>query len=127
MAQPSAAKTHAEKNIERGIAQIEDTSERLTATTEHTFKMVENSFASAANAIKDYNLKACEFAQENLQATFDHAKQLASAKSPQEVLELWTTWVSKQFETLAEQARELAMLGQRVATDTAEPLSRRIH
>jgi phasin len=127
MPESSAARIHAEKNIERGAAQIKDTSERLSATTEHTFKMIEHSFASAANAIKDYNLKACEFAQANLQATFDHGKQLASAKSPQEVLELWTTCISKQFETFAEQARELTMLGQRVATDTAEPLSRRIH
>jgi phasin len=127
MAEHGAAKTNAEKNIERGAAQIKDTSERLSATTEHTFKMVESSFASAANAIKDYNLKACEFAQANWQSTFDDAKRLASAKSPQEMLEVWTTCVSRQFETLIEQARELAMLGQRVATDSAEPLSRRIH
>ena len=122
-----ASKTNVEKNIERGAAQIKETSERLSATPEHTFKMVESSFASAANAIKDYNLKAFEFAQANWMSTFDYAKQLAGAKSPQEMLELWTTCVSRQFETLAEQARELTMLGQRVATDPAEPLSRRIH
>jgi phasin len=127
MAETGAAKPNVEKPIERGAAQIRETSEKLSASTEQTFKMVENSFASAVNAIKDYNLKALEFAQANLQATFDHAKQLTSAKSPAEMLELWTTCASKQFETFAEQTKELTVLGQRVATDTAEPLSRRLH
>jgi hypothetical protein len=45
------------------------------------------------------------------------------AKSPSDMLELWTGHARKQFETLIEQTKELAMLGQKVATETAEPLA----
>jgi phasin len=123
MAEHVAFKT----NVERGAAQIKDTSEKFSAATEQTTKLVENTFESAAKGIKDYNFKAVEFAQLNSDAAFDYAKQLMSAKSPSEILELWSMYVRKQFEVLTEQTKELAMLGQRVATETAEPLSKRVH
>jgi phasin len=127
MAETSASKQNMERTIEKGAAQMRETSDRLNASTEQTVKMLENSFASGVNALKDYNLKAFEFTQANLQATFQNAKQLVSAKSPSEMLELWSKCTSKQFETFAEQAKELAALGQRLATDSAEPLSARLH
>ena len=37
-------------------------------------------------------------------------------------MELWTSHASKQFETLTAQAKELAELGQKVATETVEPI-----
>ena len=127
MAETGASKQNVERTIEKGAAQIRETSDRLNASTEQTVKMIENCFASGVKALKDYNLKAFEFTQANLQDTFDNAKQLVSAKSPVEMLELWSKCASKQFETFAEQAKELAALGQRVATESAEPLSRRLH
>jgi hypothetical protein len=39
------------------------------------------------------------------------------------MLELWTTHARKQFAVLTEQTKELALLGQRVVTETAKPLS----
>ena len=119
MTESNAAKKFAEK----GTAQIKDTSEKLSAATEQTAKLIENTYASAAKGIKDYNLKALEFAQINSDAAFDYAQQLMSMKSPSEMLELWATHARKQFEVLTEQTKELAMLGQRVTTETAEPLS----
>ena len=119
MTESNAAKKFAEK----GTAQIKDTSEKLSAATEQTAKLIENTYASAAKGIKDYNLKALEFAQINSDAAFDYAQQLMSMKSPSEMLELWATHARKQFEVLSEQTKELAMLGQRVTTETAEPLS----
>jgi phasin len=125
MAENAAYKSSVEKNVERGAAQIKDTSEKFTAATEQTTKMIENTLESAAKGIKDYNLKAVEFAQLNSDAAFEHAKQLMGAKSPAEMLELWSTYLRKQFEVLSDQSRELASLGQRVATETAEPLAKR--
>jgi phasin len=127
MAETGASKQNVERTIEKGAAQIRETSDRLNASTEQTVKMIENCFASGVNALKDYNLKAFEFTQANLQATFDNAKQLVGAKSPAEMVELWSECASQQFETFAEQAKELAALGQRVATESAEPLSKRLH
>jgi phasin len=114
-------------NVEKGTAQIKDASDKVSAATEQTSKLVEDTFASAAKGIKDYNLKAVEFAQLNSDAAFDYAKQLMNAKSPSEMLELWSTFARKQLEVLTEQTKGLAMLGQRVANETSEPLSKRSH
>jgi hypothetical protein len=57
MAENAAYKSSVEKNVERGAAQIKDTSEKFTAATEQTTKMVENTLESAAKGIKDYNLR----------------------------------------------------------------------
>ena len=43
-------------------------------------------------------------------------------KSPAEAMELWTSHTRKQFETFTAQAKELAELGQKVATETVEPI-----
>ena len=80
--------------------------------------------AAAAKGIKDYNLKALEFAKVNSDTALEYAQQLMSAKTPSEMLELWITHARKQFEVLTEQTKQLSMLGQRVVTETAEPLTR---
>jgi phasin len=113
----------AKKFGEKSAAQIKDTSEKFSAATEQTTKLIESACASVTKGVKSYNFKAIEFAQANSDAAFDYAKQLMSMNSPSEMLELWTTYARKQFEVLTEQTKELALLGQRVAAETAEPLS----
>ncbi|HEY2756449.1 MAG TPA: phasin family protein [Pseudolabrys sp.] len=117
----------AKSGLEKGAAQLKETTDKFSAATEQTSKLAEDSFASAAKGLKNYNVKTIEFAQLNFEAACDYTKQLMSAKSPTEMVELWTSYVSKQFQVLTEQSREFAMLSQRMATEAAEPLSRRIH
>jgi phasin len=113
----------AKKFGEKGLANFTDASEKLSAATEQTTKLMENTYAAAAKGIKDYNLKALEFAKANSDTAFDYAQQLMSAKTPSEMLGLWTANTPKQFEVLTEQTKQLSMLGQRVVTETAEPLT----
>ena len=49
-------------------------------------------------------------------------QELLAVKSPSEAMELWTSHASKQYETITAQAKELAELGQKVATETVEPI-----
>ena len=49
-------------------------------------------------------------------------QELVGVKSPSEFFELSTNHSRKQFETLTEQAKELATLAQKVTLATAEPL-----
>ena len=97
--------------------------EKLGEAAEQTTKLIQNTFETASKGIRDYNLKTIEIGRVNSDAAFKYAQQLLNVKSPSEMLELWTTHARKQFETLTEQTKELAMLGQRVATETAEPLA----
>ena len=97
--------------------------EKLGEAAEQTTKLIQNTFETASKGIRDYNLKALEIGRVNSDAAFKYAQQLMNVKSPSEMLELWTTHARKQFETLTEQTKELAMLSQRVATETTEPFA----
>ena len=43
-------------------------------------------------------------------------------KSPSEAVELWTSHARKQLETFTAQAKELTELGQKIASETVEPI-----
>jgi phasin len=92
-----------------------------------TTKVMEKTHETAANGMRDYNLMALEIARVNSDAAFDYARQLMSVKSPSEMLELWTTHARKQFETLTEQTKGLTMLGQRVVTESTEPVTKALN
>jgi phasin len=63
-----------------------------------------------------------EFAKTNTSTHLDFAQQLLGLRSPSEAMELWTNHTRKQLETFQAQAKELAEIGQRVASETVEPI-----
>jgi hypothetical protein len=66
-------------------------------------------------------------AQANAEAVFEFARQLAAVKKPSDMVELWTARARKQFETLTEQTKELSTLGQKIAGESAEPITRGVN
>ena len=76
--------------------------------------------------IRDLNVKIINMAQANIEAGFELARQLAAAKQPSDVVELWTGHARKQFEMLNEQIKELTSLGQKMAGKSAEPIARSV-
>jgi len=72
--------------------------------------------------MRGYNLKMIDMAQANAEAVFELARQLATAKAPSDIAELWTAHARKQFEMLSEQTNELTALGQKIAGESAEPI-----
>jgi len=78
-------------------------------------------------SIRDFNVKMIDMAQANAEAVFDFARQLATAKQPSDMVELWTAHAKKQFETLTEQTKELSALGQKIASESGEPIKRGVN
>jgi len=115
---PAAFREFAEK----GVAQAKDTYEKVKAAAEEATDVLEDTYTTAAKGAADYNLKVIEAARANTNAAFDYARELLDVKSISEVVELSTAHARKQFEALSEQAKELAALAQKVATETAEPM-----
>jgi phasin family protein len=68
-----------------------------------------------------------DMAQANMEAFFGLARQLATAKTPSEIAELWTAQCREQFEALTEQTKELTALGQKTAAESAEPIARSVN
>jgi phasin len=79
-------------------------------------------FTTASQGTSEYTAKLMEFLKANTTSTLDFGQELFGVKTPAEAMELWTTHSRKSFETFSAQAKELAEFGQKVATETVEPI-----
>src|ERR1700739_2682645 len=92
-------------------------SDKSASSASETFEKgraaVEQNQAVAVENIRAFNVRMIDMARINTEAAFDFAQQIASAKAPADIVELWTAHTHKQFETLSEQPKELTGLGQK--------------
>jgi len=107
---------------EKGVSQARDSYAKFKDAAESQNSTIEAVFTSASKGASTYSAKLMEFMKANTTATLDFAQELLGAKSPSEALELYTGHARKQFETYGAQAKELAEIAQKVASETAEPI-----
>ena len=107
---------------ENGSAQVKAAFEKTSTAAADATALMKDSYARGVKGAQEYNTKIIEFARTNAAAGFDFAQELVGVKSPSEFFELSTNHSRKQFESLSEQAKELAMLAQKVTLATTEPL-----
>ncbi|TPQ39529.1 phasin [Bradyrhizobium guangdongense] len=107
---------------EKGVSQARESYAKFKDAAESQNGTIEAVFTTASKGVSEYTAKLMEFAKANTSTHLDFMQSLIGLKSPAEALEVWTAHTKKQFETLQAQAKELAEIGQRVATATAEPI-----
>jgi phasin len=107
---------------EKGVSQARDSYAKFKDAAESQNSTIEAVFTSASKGASAYSAKLMEFMKANTTASLDFAQELLAVKSPSEALELYTSHTRKQFETFSVQAKELAEIVQKVATETAEPI-----
>ena len=107
---------------EKGVLQARDSYAKFKDAAETHNSTVEAVFTSMNKGATAYSAKLIEFFKANTTSSLDFAQELFSVKSPTEAVELWTSHARKQFETYTAQVKELAELGQKVASETAEPI-----
>jgi len=107
---------------EKGVSQARDSYAKFKDAAETHNGTMEAVFTNASKGASTYSAKLVEFMKANTTTSLDFAQELFGVKSPAEAMELWTSHTRKQFETLTAQAKELAELGQKVATETVEPI-----
>ncbi|HEY7229895.1 MAG TPA: phasin [Pseudolabrys sp.] len=118
---PSAFREFAEK----GIAQARENYEKVKTATEEATDVIEDTYSTATKGCASYGLKVIETTRANSDAVFDLMGDMMNAKSYSEIVELYSTYLRKQFDAFVSQARDLAEHAQKVATDTAEPIKGR--
>ncbi len=111
---------------EKGMAQAKQNYEKFKTTAEQATDMMEETYATASKGCSGYGLKVIETARANANAAFDLYGELLSAKSYSEVVELTTSYMRSQFDTVTAQAKEWTEHAQKVATETAEPIKESI-
>jgi phasin len=107
---------------EKGVSQARDNYAKFKDAAEAHNGTMEAVFTNANKGASEYTAKLVEFLKANTTSALDFAQELFSVKSPSEALELWTSHARKTLETYSAQAKELAELGQKCATETVEPI-----
>ena len=107
---------------EKGVSQARETYEKFKDVAQSSNETIEAVYASAAKGSSEYSGKLIDIARTNANSAFDLAEKLVGVKSPTEIFSIWTTYARGQYEALQTQTKELAELGQRVATETVEPI-----
>jgi phasin len=107
---------------ENGAAQVKASYEKMSAATAEASNLIQSSCTTATNGAVEYNAKLIEIACANANAAFDYAREVNGVKSPAQFLEVTTEHARKLFGVYSEQAKELAALAQRLASEAAEPL-----
>ena len=107
---------------EKGVSQARDNYAKFKDAAETHNGTVEAVFSSATKGASAYSAKLLEIFKANTTTSLDFAQELFGVKTPAAAMELWTSHARKQFETLSAQAKELTELGQKVATETVEPI-----
>jgi phasin len=103
------------------------TLEKGKATVEQSARAVEQSYSVTLENIRAFNAKTIDMARANVEAVLDLSHQIATAKAPSDIVELWTTHAHKQFEMLSEQSKELAALAHKMAGESAETITRSVN
>ena len=107
---------------EKGVSQARDNYAKFKDVAETHNGTIEAVFTIASKGASEYSARLMEIVKANTTTNLDFAQELLGVKSPSEAMGLWTSHTRKQLETATAQARELAELGQKVATQTAEPI-----
>ena len=107
---------------EQGIAQVKAAYERAKAAAEQGTGVLEHSYAAASEGAAEYNRQVVDAARANANAGFDYAIALLAVKSPTDVVEVSTAHARERFQALAEQAKVLGALVQKLAAETSEPI-----
>jgi phasin len=107
---------------EKGVSQARDNYAKFKDAAESHNGTIEAVFSAYSSGAKEYSAKVMDMFKASASANLDFAQELVGVKSPTAAIELWTSHARKQFETFTAQAKELAELAQKVATETAEPI-----
>ncbi|OYX87923.1 MAG: phasin [Azorhizobium sp. 32-67-21] len=107
---------------EKSVLNARGNYEKFKAAAEQTSGMFEDSCSSAAKGVAEYNVKSLEILRTNINSAFDFFASVLSAKSPSEAVELSTSHLRTQYESLQAQTKELSALAQKIATESSEPI-----
>jgi phasin len=106
---------------ENGVQQAKEAYSRMKTAAEEATDLLEDTYATATKGATEFQLKALEALRANVNASFDYVSDMAGAKSLSEAVELAGSHVRKQYDALAAQTKELSLLAQKIASESAGP------
>jgi phasin len=106
---------------EASFEQARKTFEKFVGAAQAAAGTIEERNATVRAGARDVSSKAIAYAEQNVQASLDHAQSLLKAKDLTEVMRLHSEYVQAQMRALAEQASEMGQLVGKAAMEAAKP------
>lgn len=93
---------------------------------EHASQSLTSSYTAAVKGFAEINAKAMDAWRTNAISALQFVEALMGSRSLAEAIELQARHAREQFEVVSGQAKDLAALARKVASETAEPLQSRL-
>src|SRR6266699_295000 len=100
--------------------------EKIKAASEEMAEALRETYSTNARRATDYGLKVIEISNANTASAIDFFAHLVGSKSVTDVFTLSAAQAHKAFETASAQNKELWELAQKLATETGEPIRKRV-
>ncbi len=107
---------------EKGIENAREAYAKVKTAAEGATDLMEDTFETSRQGVVEFNLKAVDAAKANADAAFGFVKDIMSAKTVAEAIELQTSFAREQFETLSAQTKEMQELATKLGTDVSTPV-----
>ena len=106
---------------EQGLTQSREAFGRMKAATEEATDVLEESFESTRDSMREVQFKALDVAQANAEATFDFARKLLTVSSVTEAMQLQSTFVRERFEAFVDYSKDVQGTLTKVGTEASKP------
>ena len=111
---------------EQGVARAQEGLEKIKAASEQMTEALRETYSANAESATSYGLKVIEISKDNAASAIDFFAHLLASKSVTDVFTLSATQARKVFDTAPVQNKELWELAQKLATETGEPIRKRV-
>jgi phasin len=111
---------------EQGVARAQEGCEKIKAASGEMTEALRETYSSNARSATDYGLKVIEISNANTCSAIDFFAHLLSSKSVTDAFTLSAARACKAFDAASAQNKELWELAQKLATETGEPIKRRV-
>lgn len=101
---PETMRDFAEKSMDHARKAFED----YAASAQKAVGTLENSTADAQKNARDFGEMAIAFAEENMAASFDYAKNMVNAKSIEDLMKIQSDFIERQVANFSRQSEDLA-------------------
>ena len=114
---PTQMRQFAEQSVEQAKKAVDGflTAAQKTAVT------LENQASAAQSGAKDVSQKVMNFAEANINTSFEFAQKLVRAKDIQEVMALQQEFLKSQMQAMQAQAKDLGTAATKAAMESAKP------